>query len=75
MARNPKRYPDEAQLERLIPIKGWVYNLFIDLGLEQGRETKYQLAHELEQLARKYRKDREKKEIEPGPVVPAQLAA
>lgn len=67
MARNPKRYPDDATVERLIPMKGWVYNVFIDLGLAQGRETKYQLAHELEQLARKYR---EKAGKESGPLLP-----
>lgn len=75
MARNPKKYPDDAQLERLVPLKGWVYNLFVDLGLEQGRETKYQIGHELEQLARKYRRDKERREQEQGPLVPELMAA
>jgi hypothetical protein len=55
MPRKPAHMNDEEEIQRLIPIKGWVYNLFADRGKRQKRSTKHQIAFELEQLAERLR--------------------
>lgn len=62
MARTPKRVEDSATVERIIPIPGWLYNLMIDIADEQHRDVKSQVVYELEQVARKLRKERERSE-------------
>jgi hypothetical protein len=74
MARIPKKVEDNAIVERVIPIPGWVYNLMIELADEQHRDVKSQVVYELEQTARKLRKERERAE-KLGPIVPALLQA
>lgn len=72
--RRPYKAPaDDAVVERLVPIPGWVYNLMTARATAQKRTTKYQIAFELERLARKI-KDQGIKDDEPGPRVPAQRA-
>lgn len=75
MARLPKPVDDSAVVERVIPIPGWVYNLMIDLAAEQHRDVKSQVVFELEQIARKLRREREKSERAPGQYEAALLAA
>lgn len=75
MARVPKKVEDNATVERVIPIPGWVYNLMIEIADEQRRDVKSQVVFELEQVARKLRKEREKAEKSSGPLVLAQIAA
>jgi len=74
MARSPKRAADNATVDRVISIPGWVYNLMIELAGEQHRDVKSQVVYELEQSARKLRKERERAE-KVGPILPAQIAA
>lgn len=66
MARPPKKVDDTADVERVIPIPGWVYNLMIDVADEQHRDVKSQIVFELEQVARRIKRAREKAEQEPG---------
>lgn len=47
-----KTHADDETVERLVPIPGWVYNLMTERAIAEKRTTKYQIAHELEQLAR-----------------------
>jgi len=75
MARIPKPVADNATVERVIPIPGWVYNLMIELAAEQHRDVKSHVVFELEQVARKLRREREKSERSPGPMELASLAA
>lgn len=60
MARSPKSVDDNAKVERVIPIPGWVYNLMIELATEQHRDVKSQVVFELEQAARKIKKASER---------------
>jgi hypothetical protein len=60
MPRKAKQVPDDAIVERQIPIKGWVYNLMVTRGEAQHRSAKYQIAHELERLAEQLRAEGEK---------------
>jgi len=54
MPRTPYKEPaDDEVVERLIPIPGWVYKKMIARAKAQQRTTKYQIAFELERLARK----------------------
>lgn len=66
MARIPKKVEDAATVERVIPIPGWVYNLMIEIADEQHRDVKSQVVFELEQVARKLRKERERAERPSG---------
>lgn len=59
-----KRPADDEVIERLIPMKGWVYNLMTDRGAAQNRTTKYQVSTEIEALAKKIR-DKGIKDDEP----------
>jgi hypothetical protein len=68
-----KRPADDEVVERLIPMKGWVYNLMTERGAAQQRTTKYQVSAELEQLAKKIR-DKGIKDDEPGVRKPAGAA-
>jgi hypothetical protein len=73
--RKPDKRPaDDEVVERLIPVKGWVYNLMTDRAVAQGRTTKYQLSIEIEGLAKKIR-DKGIKDDEPGVRKPAGAAA
>lgn len=74
MARIPKKVGDDTTVDRVIPIPGWVYNLMIEIADEQHRDVKSQVVYELEQVARKLRKEREKSGKSPGPFAPADLA-
>lgn len=65
-----KRPADDDVVERLIPVKGWVYNLMTDRALAQGRTTKYQLSIEIEALAKRI-KEKGIKDDEPGKKLPA----
>lgn len=65
-----KRPADDDVIERLIPVKGWVYNLMTDRAVAQGRTTKYQLSIEIEALAKRI-KEKGIKDDEPGKLVPA----
>lgn len=53
MPRKVQVVPDDAVVERLVPIPGWVYNLMSSRGKAQQRTTKYQIAFELERLAKR----------------------
>ncbi len=75
MARIPKQVEDTAIVDRVVPIPGWVYNLMIELATEQHRDVKSQIVAELEQVARKYRKERAKAEKTPGQWEPDLLLA
>jgi hypothetical protein len=66
MARTPKKVEDGARVDRVIPIPGWVYNELIDVAEGQHRDVKSQIVFELEQVARRLRRDRERKEQQPG---------
>jgi hypothetical protein len=58
--------PDDEFVERLVRMPGWVYNLMAARATAQQRTTKYQIAHELEWLARRI-KEEGIKDNEPGP--------
>jgi len=58
MARHPRRVDDQAVVERVIQIPGWIYNLMIDLAAEQRRDVKSQVVFELERSAQRIRKTR-----------------
>ena len=78
MARKPKKTTSDAPVDRVIPVPAWVYNLLIDVAAEQHRDVRSQIVYELEQAARKYRKEREKAEREgqqPGNTTPLPMAA
>jgi hypothetical protein len=74
MARKPKKAEGDSPVDRVIPIPAWVYNLMIDVAGEQRRDVRSQIVFELEQVARKYRKEREKKDT-PGNSAALPLAA
>ena len=57
--------PDDETIERLVPIKGWVYNLMVARGEAQKRHAKYQISYELERLAQRM-KEQGVKDDEPG---------
>jgi hypothetical protein len=46
---------DDETVDRLVPIPGWVYKLMARRAAAQQRTTRYQIAFELERLARKIR--------------------
>lgn len=79
MARQPKlRRPyketaDDEIVERLVPMPGWVYNLMTARATAQKRTTKYQIAFELERLARKI-KDQGIKDEDLGPKSAASMS-
>jgi len=58
MARHPRRVDDQAVVERVIQIPGWIYNLMIDLAAEQHRNVQSQVVFELERSAQRIRKTR-----------------
>lgn len=75
MPRTPYKEPaDDEVVERLIPIPGWVYKKMIARAKAQQRTTKYQIAHELERLARKMN-DAGTGDDEVGPWMPELLQA
>lgn len=75
MPRAPYKEPkDDEIVERLIPIPGWVYKKMIARAKAQQRSTKYQIAFELERVARKMN-DAGTEDNEMGPIAPALMAA
>ena len=69
--RQPYKMPaDDEVVDRLVPIPGWVYKLMARRAAAQRRTTRYQIAFELERLARKQRdegiKDDEMGQHEPA---------
>lgn len=57
MARKPEKVQDDAPVERIVSIPGWVYNLMIDRALEQKRGVKYQIEYELERWGKQMKEE------------------
>ena len=64
--RQPYKMPaDDETVDRLVPIPGWVYKMMARRAAAQQRTTRYQVAFELERVARKIR-DEGIEDHEPG---------
>lgn len=76
MPRKPYKEPpaDDEIVERLIPLKGWVYKMMIARGEAQKRNAKHQISFELERVAEKM-KAAGVKDNEPGPKSAASATA
>lgn len=72
--RDDRLIADDAIIDVRVPLSGLAYNLFADLAAAQQRTTRYQIAFELERLARKLR-DEGVKDDELGQLVPEMLEA
>lgn len=73
--RQPYKMPaDDEVVDRLVPIPGWVYKLMARRAAAQQRTTRYQIAFELERLARQLR-DGGVKDEDLGPWAPELLEA